>query len=105
MNENDKNQNDEIFLKLLKSKKLSELASKKIECLNESDIKLIEEIIQKEKDANSINTKDIKKLKKNIKKKMDYCMFIRIFVEIQKLNVIKRQIKIILMEKLYLTFP
>ena len=61
----------EIFLKLLKSKKLSELASKKVYCLKEeiknkekeikSDEKFVEEIKQKEKEVNSVNIKEIEK--------------------------------------------
>ena len=67
----------EIFLKLLKSKKLSELASKKVECLKEeiknkekeiqSDAKFIEEIKQKEKKVNSVNIKEIEKSISEIK--------------------------------------
>ena len=68
----------ETFLKLLKSKKLSELASKKIDCLKEgiknkekeiqSDAKYIEKIKQKEKEVNSVNTKDIENKINEIKK-------------------------------------
>ena len=85
INNKDKTQNNkidsiinfgEIFLQLLKSKKLTELASKKIDCIkegiqkNEKEIKfyekLIEKIKQKEKDINSVNIKEIENKIKEI---------------------------------------
>ena len=73
----------ELFLKLLKSKKLSELASKKIDSINEGiknkekeiqyDAKFVEKIIQKDKDVNSVNIKEIDNKIKEIKKINEDC--------------------------------
>ena len=67
----------EIFLKLIKSKKLSELASNKINSLKDCirnkekeiqfDSKIIEQIKQKEKEVNTVNIKEIEKKINEIK--------------------------------------